>query len=372
MLGVLLRVVRRLLLVRVVVRGLLRVGLWGVWAGLLLMRLLVRPGLLLLVRLLGVRVLLLMGARLLLVRLLIGPGLLCLLLDVRVLLLMGLLRNLLVRLLLGVLLRLLVLLRVLLVGRGLLRGLLGVRVRLLLLVVRARLLLVGLLVRAGLLVLLVRRGLLRGLLVGLLLLLLGVLRLLVVQLLLVLRVLLGLGGGVVGLAVGVESEVPDPYPLSVDGLGADLAGLRVDPDHLAVVIDGVEGVGRAVRPRHDDDGSGAGPGVVQVLGDAGVALGGVPGVAQGRVGPAVDVLDSAALARTPVEAAVGVGVPGARGGHLRIAEPGLQEGTAAVDAVVGAAGDDESAVVLELRPGLEGVRMTDRGAVGVAWHRVGQ
>lgn len=352
-----------------------------------------------------------MGVRvLLLVRLLIRPGLL---LGVWVLLWVGLLRRLLVRLLLGVLL---CLLRVLLVRRGLLR---------VLLVVRARLLWVGLLVRPGLLLvlsllwvlLLVRQGLLRrllvrlllvgsllvrsgllrglllvrcglGLLVGcllvlrvllllgvrvLLLLLLGVLCLRVLLLvLLVLRVLLGLGLGDVGLAVGVEGEVPDVYALGVDGLVADLTGLCVDPDHLAVVVDGVEGVGRAVLPRHDDDGSGAGPGVVQVLSDAGVALSRVPGVAQGRVGPAVDVVDSAALARTAVEAAVGVGVPGARGGHLRIAEPGLQEGTAAVDAVVGAARDDEAAVVLELRPGLEGVRVTDRGAVGVAWYGVGQ
>ncbi|WP_341722311.1 hypothetical protein [Streptomyces rimosus] len=163
----------------------------------------------------------------------------------------------------------------LVVGLGV-RGLLLVRVGLVRLCVGSLLLvragLVGLLVGARLVGLLVRVRLRLG--VGVLLLVRVVrlrlrlrLRLRVVLVLgLVLRVLLVLGvglwlglgvgvlllgglglglGGVVWVAVGVEGEVPDAVCGGVDGLLADFAGLAVDPDDAAVVVDGVEDVGAA-------------------------------------------------------------------------------------------------------------------------------
>lgn len=113
-------------------------------------------------------------------------------------------------------------------------------------------------------------------------------------------------------------------------------------------------------------------GILKVLGNTRIPVRCSSGIAQGRVGPAIDIPDSAAFARTAIEAAVEVGVPGTRGGNLRISEPGLQKGTATVHAVVGPAGYDQAAVILELRPLLEGIRVASGRAVRVPRHRIGQ
>lgn len=385
-----LRILRGRLQVRVVVLGLLmrwlgvRIGLLllRVWTWLLLgvrvrLRLSVGVGLLRVRTLLLVR--LCLWAGLLLVRLLIRVGLLrvrALMLGLRVVgarlvLLVGsrLLRGLVVRLLLW---------GRLLIRVGLLRaGLLGVRGLLLvgLLGVWVRLVLRGL----GLL-LLVGAGLLLGVrvrLLGLLDLLLG-LGLLLLVLWLRLRGLLlwglGLGcGGVERFAVGVQDEVPDVLGAGVDRLFADLAGLAVDPNDPAVVVDGVEDMGAAagavgvLGPRDENGGRRAVAGLTEFVGDALVAvLGVLAGVAEVGAGPVLDVVGAVALTADPVQAAMAVVVVGTGCRDLRVAVPGLHERTGAVGAVVGAAGNGRAAVVLELGPGLEGVRMPLRAAVRVA------
>lgn len=202
---------------------------------------------------------------------------------------------------------------------------------------------------------------------GLLLLVLG----LVLRGLLLRGLVLG-RSGIERLPVGVKDEVPDVHGLGVDGLFADLAGLAVDPDDAAVVVDRVEDVCAAgpaaarLGPGDQYRGRCAVPCLAELVGYSGVA---VLGVLAGRteVGARVllDVGGAVPFAGPAVDAAAAVGVVGAWRGDLRVAVPGLHEGAGAIGAVVAASGDVPAAVVLELRPGLERVVERARSAVRV-------
>ncbi len=114
-------------------------------------------------------------------------------------------------------------------------------------------------------------------------------------------------------------------------------------------------------------------GLAQFVGDVGVGVVGVrAGVAELGARPLLDVVGAVALTGRAVDSALAVRVVRTDRGHLRVAVPGLDEGTGAVGAVVGAAEHGGAAVVLVLGPGLERVVERARGAVGVAREHVQQ
>ncbi len=179
--------------------------------------------------------------------------------------------------------------------------------------------------------------------------------------------------GVVRVAVGVECEMPDTCGVGAERLVTDLSGLAVHPDDAAVVVDGVENMSTtaaAVGPRRPGDehsGDRAVTSLAEFVGYSGVTLVCVvAGGTEGGAGPVLDVAGAVAFAAVPVEVAVGIAVVGTGGGDLGIAVPGLDEGTGAVGAVVGAAQNSHTAVVLQLGPALERVGETLKGAVRVA------
>ena len=73
--------------------------------------------------------------------------------------------------------------------------------------------------------------------------------------------------------VRVERYVVDAVGVEVDRLVADLSALGVDPDDLAVVVDGVEGVAATAWPGHPHDGGGTVTRLIEVPGDAVVGVG---------------------------------------------------------------------------------------------------